>query len=118
MYMRITAATTQVSPTAVAAMMPFLTEEYGNPSSFYSLGQRAAEALVKARETVAECLGAEPGEIYFTSGGSEADNQAIRFRRLRGREKREAPYHLHQVRAPRRPPHPGTAGEGRKQDRR
>ena len=72
------AATTQVSPTAVAAMMPFLTEEYGNPSSFYSLGQRAAEALVKARETVAECLGAEPGEIYFTSGGSEADNQAIR----------------------------------------
>ena len=73
------AATTQVSPTAVAAMMPFLTEEYGNPSSFYSLGQRAAEALVKARETVAECLGAEPGEIYFTSGGSEADNWALKM---------------------------------------
>ena len=81
------AATTQVSPTAVAAMMPFLTEEYGNPSSFYSLGQRAAEALVKARETVAECLGAEPGEIYFTSGGSEADNQAIRSAAFVGAKK-------------------------------
>lgn len=81
------AATTQVSPTAVAAMMPFLTEEYGNPSSFYSLGQRAAEALVKARETVAECLGAEPGEIYFTGGGSEADNQAIRSAAFVGAKK-------------------------------
>ena len=81
------AATTQVSPTAVAAMMPFLTEEYGNPSSFYSLGQRAAEDLVKARETVAECLGAEPGEIYFTSGGSEADNQAIRSAAFVGAKK-------------------------------
>lgn len=81
------AATTQVSPTAVAAMMPFLTEEYGNPSSFYSLGQRAAEALVKARETVAECLGAEPGEIYFTGGGSESDNQAIRSAAFVGAKK-------------------------------
>ena len=81
------AATTKVSPTAVAAMMPFLTEEYGNPSSFYSLGQRAAEALVKARETVAECLGAEPGEIYFTGGGSEADNQAIRSAAFVGAKK-------------------------------
>ena len=68
-------------------MMPFLTEEYGNPSSFYSLGQRAAEALVKARETVAECLGAEPGEIYFTGGGSESDNQAIRSAAFVGAKK-------------------------------
>ena len=81
------AATTKVSPTAVAAMMPFLTEEYGNPSSFYSLGQRAAEALVKARETVAECLGAESGEIYFTGGGSESDNQAIRSAAFVGAKK-------------------------------
>ena len=81
------AATTKVSPTAVAAMMPFLTEEYGNPSSFYSLGQRAAEALVKGRETVAECLGAEPGEIYFTGGGSESDNQAIRSAAFVGAKK-------------------------------
>lgn len=81
------AATTKASPTAVAAMMPFLTEEYGNPSSFYSLGQRAAEALVKARETVAECLGAEPGEIYFTGGGSESDNQAIRSAAFVGAKK-------------------------------
>ena len=72
------AATTSVSPTALAAMLPFLTEHYGNPSSFYSLGQKAAEALQRARETIADCLGAEPSEIYFTSGGSEADNQAIR----------------------------------------
>ncbi len=71
------AATTCVSKTALNAMMPFLTEQYGNPSSLYSFGQNAAEALQAARETIAKCLNAEPREIYFTSGGSEADNQAI-----------------------------------------
>ena len=72
------AATTSVSKTALNAMMPFLTEDYGNPSSLYGFAQRAAEALAQARATVAECLGAaSPKEIYFTSGGSEADNQAI-----------------------------------------
>ena len=71
------AATTSVSKTALNAMLPFLTEQYGNPSSLYSFGQNAAEALQAAREAIAKCLNAEPREIYFTSGGSEADNQAI-----------------------------------------
>ena len=71
------AATTSVSKTALDAMMPYLTELYGNPSSLYAFGQKAAEALAAARETVAACLNADPKEITFTSGGSEADNQAI-----------------------------------------
>ena len=71
------AATTKLSKTALEAMLPYLTEHYGNPSSLHSTGQDAAEALQKARETVAECLGCQPREVYFTSGGSEADNQAI-----------------------------------------
>ena len=71
------AATTSVSKTALEAMLPYLTQNYGNPSSLYSFGQKAQEALQQARETVARCLNADPREIYFTSGGSEADNQAI-----------------------------------------
>ena len=72
------AATTQMSDSVLKAMMPFLTDIYGNPSSLHSVGQIAKEHLEAARETVAECIGADPKEIYFTSGGSEADNQAIR----------------------------------------
>ena len=72
------AAPTKLSPVALQAMLPYLTEHYGNPSSLYTLGQRAAEALEAARKTVAQCLHCRPEEIYFTSGGSEADNQAIR----------------------------------------
>ena len=71
------AATTAVSKTAVDAMMPYLTTTYGNPSSLYGFAQDAKEALEAARKTVADIIGAEPREIYFTSGGSEADNQAI-----------------------------------------
>ena len=71
------AATTKRSDTALAAMLPCLQDNYGNPSSLHSVGQRAAEALQGARETVARCLGCDPKEIIFTSGGSEADNQAI-----------------------------------------
>ena len=71
------AATTSVSKTALEAMLPYLTEDYGNPSSLYAFGQKAREGLEQAREDIAKCLGAEPREIYFTSGGSEADNQAI-----------------------------------------
>ena len=71
------AATTKMSDTALAAMLPCLQDNYGNPSSLHSVGQRAAEALQSARETVARCLGCDPKEIIFTSGGSEADNQAI-----------------------------------------
>jgi cysteine desulfurase len=79
-FMRVyadNAATTGVSRTAKEAMLPYLDELYGNPSSLYSFGQQAAEALFDARKTVAEIIGAETNEIYFTSGGSEADNQAI-----------------------------------------
>ena len=71
------AATTKMGQTALNAMLPYLTDGYGNPSSLHSVGQRAAEALVGARERIAACLGASPKEITFTSGGSEADNQAI-----------------------------------------
>ena len=71
------AATTPVHPTAVEAILTCLNEEYGNPSSLHTVGQRAKERLDQARETVARCLGAEPREIYFTGGGSEADNQAL-----------------------------------------
>ena len=71
------AATTKMSQVAIDAMLPYFDTIYGNPSSLHSVGQEAKEALDAARETVAKCLGCEPREIYFTSGGSEADNQAI-----------------------------------------
>ena len=72
------AATTRLSDTALAAMMPCFQEVYGNPSSLHSPGQRAAEKLEQARAIFADRLNAEPREITFTSGGSEADNQALR----------------------------------------
>ena len=71
------AATTKMSKTAIEAMLPYMETVYGNPSSLHTVGQTAKEALEKARETVAQCLGCEAREITFTSGGSEADNQAI-----------------------------------------
>ena len=71
------AATTKMSQTAIRAMLPYMDRIYGNPSSLHSVGQEAAEALQSARETIARCLNASPSEITFTSGGSEADNQAL-----------------------------------------
>ena len=71
------AATTKMSRTAIEAMLPYMDKIYGNPSSLYSFGQDAKEALEGARERIAAVLGCEPREITFTSGGSEADNQAI-----------------------------------------
>ena len=72
------AATTSVSRTALDAMLPWLTEKYGNPSSLYGFGQEAREAVEKARQTIASCLGAASArEIYFTSCGTESDNQAL-----------------------------------------
>ena len=71
------AATTKMSKVAIDAMLPYFDNIYGNPSSLYTMGQVAKEALDAARKTVADCLGCEPREIIFTSGGSEADNQAI-----------------------------------------
>ncbi|MGN0979919.1 MAG: cysteine desulfurase NifS [Candidatus Avoscillospira sp.] len=71
------AATTQVHPAALEAMVTCMRDVYGNPSSLHAPGQKAKEALENARCTMADCLGALPQEIYFTGGGSEADNQAI-----------------------------------------
>ena len=71
------AATTKMSKTAIEAMLPYMDGVYGNPSSLHSMGQRANEALINARERIAKLLGCEAREITFTSGGSEADNQAI-----------------------------------------
>ena len=81
------AATTAMSEAAIDAMTRCMREEYGNPSSLYRIGQRAKEVLEQAREDVAQVIGAEPREIYFTSGGSEADNQAIRSAALFGKKK-------------------------------
>lgn len=71
------AATTKMSDTAINAMLPYMNRIYGNPSSLHSAGQSAAEALASARESIARCLGCDATEITFTSGGSEADNQAL-----------------------------------------
>ena len=71
------AATTKINPVAMDVMNKCMTEVYGNPSSLHSAGQKAAEAMQKAREDIAQVLGADFREIYFTSGGTEADNQAI-----------------------------------------
>src|SRR2546425_12172987 len=71
-------ATTPLDPAVVEAMLPFLREHFGTPSSTHAFGQVAAQAVAGARQQVAELLGAQPDEIVFTSGGSEASNQAIK----------------------------------------
>ena len=72
------AATTAVTPSVLESMLPFYKEIYGNPSSIYSMGRIAKKAVTEAREKIAKCIGAEPDEIFFTSGGSESDNWAIK----------------------------------------
>ncbi|MBQ4185509.1 MAG: cysteine desulfurase NifS [Clostridiales bacterium] len=79
------AATTKMSQASIDKMVSLMNETYGNPSSLYRFGQKAKEELELARETVASVIGAEPREILFTSGGSEADNQAIRSVALLGK---------------------------------
>ena len=81
------AATTKISSHALQAMMPCFEKFYGNPSSLHTVGQEANEVLQDARARVAACLGCEPREIFFTSGGSEADNQAIRSAAFYGAKK-------------------------------
>ena len=81
------AATTKMSEAAIKAMIPYMNEIYGNPSSLHSEGQKANEALTNARERIAKLLGCEPREITFTSGGSEADNQAILSAAILGERK-------------------------------
>ena len=81
------AATTKISDNALNAMMSLFKEDYGNPSSLHSIGQKAKEYLEEARARVAKCINAEPNTIYFTSGGSEADNQALRSAAYIGKKK-------------------------------
>lgn len=81
------AATTAMSDKAIEAMTPYLKGVYGNPSSLHTVGQAAKEHLEDARERIAKCLNCEPKELYFTSGGSEADNQAIRSAAQNGARK-------------------------------
>ncbi len=81
------AATTKMSRTAIDAMLPYMEEVYGNPSSLHSIGQRANEALMDARHKTASLLGCQAQEIIFTSGGSEADNQALRSAAVIGARK-------------------------------
>lgn len=81
------AATTKMSKKAIEAMLPYFDKIYGNPSSLHTVGQEANAALAEARERIAKLLGAEPREIYFTSGGSEADNQAIISAAINGAKK-------------------------------
>src|SRR5260221_8246357 len=71
------AATTPLDPEVLEAMMPYLTKHFGNPSSIYSYGRETRMAVENARKTVAKTLGANPGEIFFTSGGTESSNMAI-----------------------------------------
>ena len=104
------AATTAMSQVAIDAMLPYFNKVYGNPSSLHSVGQEAKEALDAARATVAQCLGCEPREIYFTSGGSEAGHHfRCPFRRTEGQEA----HHHHRLRAPRCSAHRRKAGKGR-----
>lgn len=81
------AATTRTAPEVVEAMLPFFSEYYGNASSIYTLGSASKKALNQARRTLADCLGAKPEEIYFTAGGSEADNWALKAAAEAYREK-------------------------------
>ena len=81
------AATTKMSRTAIRTMIPYMEEIYGNPSSLYTIGQQAKEALEEARSQVAKVINADPKEILFTSGGSEADNQALRTGAALGKKK-------------------------------
>ncbi len=72
------AATTPLMPEALDAMLPWLKERFGNPSSLHSFGREAHKAVEEARTTMAECIGAKPEEIFFTSGGTESDNWALK----------------------------------------
>ena len=83
------AATTPLSPTVAQTVAECMKQVYGNPSSLHSVGQKAAKTLFEARQTIAHCLNCQPREIYFTSGGSEADNQAIRSAAHAGKKKKK-----------------------------
>ncbi len=104
------AATTKTSPTVVEAMLPYFTEYYGNASSIYSIGTKSKEAINKSRETIAATLGAKPEEIYFTAGGSESDNWALKATAEAYESQRKA-YHHDKDRAPCDPAYVRISGE-------
>ena len=91
------AATTKMSRTAIDAMIPYLEEDFGNPSSLHTIGQRANEALTAARETVAQCLGAQPGEIYLHLRGERGRQPGHPLRRPDRQGPGEDPHHLHRL---------------------
>ena len=99
------AATTRMHQTAIDTMTYHLNNTFGNPSSLYTIGQQAKEVLETARADMAACFGAQPREIYFTSGGSEADNQAILSAALPRRAQGQKAHHFDRIRAPRRAAH-------------
>src|ERR1051325_10065970 len=84
------AATTPVDPRVLDAMLPYFSEQYGNPSSVHAFGRQAEKALEQARREVSAILNCSPAEIIFTGGGSEADNLALRGAALAAREQRGA----------------------------
>ena len=97
------AATTKLDPDALEAAIPFLTEKYGNASQSYFFAKPAKKAINDAREIIADCIGAEPEEIYFTSGGTESNNWAIKSSIFSGEEKRTTITSAFQVRKSGRP---------------
>ena len=102
------AATTRMHQKAIDTMTYHLNHTFGNPSSLYTIGQEAKEVLETARADMAACFGAQPREIYFTSGGSEADNHLRGLHRCAQGQKA---HHFHHVRAPRRAAHPQAPGK-------
>ena len=87
------AATTKTAPEVVEAMLPYFSEYYGNPSSIYAIAGKSKEAITKGREQIANVLGAKPEEIYFTAGGSESDNWALKatFEAYKNKETTSSP---------------------------
>ena len=111
------ASTTPVRPEVVEAMTPYFTEHFGNPSSIYPLGQEASDAVAAARESLAGLIGAAPREIFFTSGGTESDNWAIKGLARPGQRRQGAPHHHERHRAPRGAAHlPGPGARGLRGD--
>ena len=96
------AATTKTAPEVLEAMLPYFSEYYGNPSSIYDFGQKSKEAVTRGRQQIADVLNAKKEEIYFTAGGSEADNWAIK---MTAEAYQRKSYHHNQDRASCNPAH-------------
>ena len=105
------AATTKTRPEVVEAMLPYFTEFYGNPSSIYSFSDEPKKAVANGREIIAKSIGAKTNELYFTGGGSESDNWALKA--TRGIQEQGQPHHHQQDRASRNPAYLRVAGEKR-----